>query len=536
MAKDLVEQIVHEFGIDSRLAKLLVERGVTTFELAQLTFNPNYESIPGPESIPNMRPALERLLSAIGRKEPILVWGHEDADGSTSVAVMMKTIRKLGGVAGYFIPSKAKEGHTLHYGRLKEAVEKGYKLVVTVDSGTSSVFDAVEYQKELGIEIIITDHHELPHGRELPEEIILVNPKLPGSGSFPYLAGVGVAFKVAWGLFRYKLGWNQLDIEREMPELLVYVLIGTIADRVPLWNENLALVMKGRQAFERISRPFIRAYERLMKTRPSLETMISIVSAGKTKEWRNSGVELLIADDDADAEDILKELMSEIENWTKTSEKLLNHALQKLGRVRRYILLDMGDVEPRYLGFLSSRLKEKFKVPTIVLGRKNNGVVVAEVRTPYGFNSLDLLNSVSHLFIDYGGHKMASGFSMEESALPELAEEVELYFKKYGDVPEEAPPADIVIKGNSPNERKLIHDVERLGRVGFEIKLLFDGVPIGKIRELLRERLVNDPEGLLDLYSSNVRVKMLITSTPDGFKPEFIEPIENTLSVPSTET
>ena len=527
MEKSLAAQIAEEFDIDERLANLMVERGVTNLELASLTFNPNYEDLAIPESIPNMRPALERLLSAIGRKEKILVWGHEDADGSTSVSVMLRTIKLLGGVADYFIPAKAKEGHGLHYGRLKEAKEKGFSLVVTVDSGTSTYDEAVRAQNELGLEIIITDHHEIPGHLNLEDgEVILVNPKLPGSGSFKYLAGVGVAFKIAWGLFRYKMGWSHLDIEKEVPELLIYVLIGTIADRVPLWNENRALVNKGKELFERVSLPFIRAYERIHKARPSIEHLISIVSAGKSDGWVNTGVELLISEDDAEAEEILEKLLAEIENWNKTAEELLNQALSRIRRVRKYILIDMGDVPPRYLGFLSSRIKDSFKVPTIVLGRKDDGTVVAEVRAPHGHNSLDLLNSLSHLFIDYGGHKLASGFSMEESAIPELAEEVELYYKNFTEETSGMPVADIIISGDPSKEQKLLKDVERLGKVGFEVKVLFDNIPMGQIREVMTGRLINDPEGLLDLYSDSTRVRLVIVGTPDGLVPEFIESIE----------
>ncbi len=526
MEKSLAGQIAEKFDIDERLAELMVERGVTSLELASLTFNPNYEDLAVPESIPNMRQALERLLSAIGRKEKILIWGHEDADGSTSVSVMLKTIKLLGGVADYFIPAKAKEGHGLHWGRLQEAKEKGFSLVVTVDSGTSTYDEAVRAKEELGLEVIITDHHEIPgHIDWESGDVILVNPKLPGSGSFRYLAGVGVAFKIAWGLFRYKKGWNHLDMEREVPELLIYTLIGTIADRVPLWNENRALVNKGKEVFERVSLPFIRAYERLHKTRPTIEHLISIVSAGKSDGWVNTGVELLVSEDDAEAEEILTHLLNEIENWNKTAEELLNQAISRTRRVRKYILIDMGDVPPKYLGFLSSRLKDAYKVPTIVLGRKDDGTVVAEVRAPYGHNSLDLLNSISHLFIDYGGHKLASGFSMEESAIPELAEEVELYYKNYTAEETGMPAADIVISSNPMSEQKLIQDIERLGKVGFEVKVLFENIPMQAIREVLTGRLINDPEGLLDLYSDDTRVRLLVVGTPDGLSPEFVEPV-----------
>ncbi len=527
MEKSLAAQIAEEFDIDERLANLMVERGVTNLELASLTFNPNYEDITIPETIPNMRQALERLLSAIGKKEPILVWGHEDADGSTSVSVMLKTIKLLGGVVDYFIPAKSKEGHGLHFGRLQEIKKRGFSLVVTVDSGTSTYDEAVRAQRELGIDVIITDHHEIPPYINYEDgEVPLVNPKLPESGSFKYLAGVGVAFKIAWGLSRYKLGWSHLDIEREAPELLVYALIGTIADRVPLWNENKALVDKGKEVFDRISLPFIRAYERINKTRPAIENLISIVSAGKSKDWINTGVELLMTEDDVEAEEIIKNLMAEMEAWTKTAEELLERALSEIKRVRKYILIDMGDVPPQYLGYLSSRLKDAYKVPTIVLGRKEDGTVVAEVRAPHGHNSLDLLNSVSHLFIDYGGHKLASGFSMEESAIPELAEEVEFYYKTHSNAESEGISADIVITENPLKEQKLLQDVERLGKVGFIVKVLFENIPIGAIREAMTGRLINDPEGLLDLYSDQTVVRLLISGTPDGLVPEFIEPVE----------
>ncbi|RKY96890.1 MAG: hypothetical protein DRQ06_00280 [Candidatus Hydrothermota bacterium] len=514
MNDKIAEQISKTYDIDLKIARILVDKGVTNLDLARATFNPVLENLLPPETLPDFKAALEKILKAVGKEEKILIWGHEDADGITSTCALMKAIEKLGGLVDYFIPAKSSDGHGLSKQGIDMAIEEGVKLIVTVDCGGGSGKEA-EYALSKGVDVVVTDHHELP--KELPPTPF-VNPKM-GGGSFPYLAGVGVAFKMAWGILRYKSGWDLYRIRKELPELFFYAYVGTIADRVPLFSENRIFLLEGEKVLSWYRHPLVKAYKNLKGEDPTPEIVISLASAGKTTGRRNLGVELYKASDEADAEIPLKEILKEIEYWTAESERLLKEAQSRIKIVRNYILLDMGEVKPRFLGFLSSRLKDKYNVPTIVLGRKDNGQVAAEVRAPYGFNSLDLLDHLSDIFIDYGGHKLASGFSMDPRQLPELVEEVELYFKEKGNSLYNFS-ADIIL---SEKDRKILEDLVKVGQLGVEIRALFKKIKLQKVKELLMGLPVVDPLGLLDLYGPQETVNLLLLSTDQGIAVEQVQ-------------
>ncbi|MEO0236441.1 MAG: DHH family phosphoesterase [candidate division WOR-3 bacterium] len=519
---DLISELERSFGIPLELSRILIDKGIKNLDLAEATFNPVLENLQPPSTLPDLIPSVERILRAVGKGESILVFGHEDADGITSTAIILRTLEFLGISANHYIPSKRNEAYGLSISAIDYIVER-YKpsLIVTVDSGSTSV-EGVEYCKEKGIDVIITDHHEL---KETIPDTLLVNPKR-GGDSFPYLAGCGVALKVAWELISLRAGWNLNKIFEELPELFIFAAIGTVADRVPLFSENRIIYGAGKKALEWYRPNFVKAFENIRKQsgnqtdRATIEDLISIVSAGKSNNGENKGVLLLLSKDVATAEELIKPIWSAVNEWQQKAQYYLEEAKSSLKMVRDYIVVDLKDAEPQYLGYVAGQLKDSFNVPTIVLGRREDGIVVAEVRAPYGFNSLEMLNYLSDLFIDYGGHKPASGFSMYERDIPELYELLVQYFKNNpfegGEI-----SRDIEYHYVDPD---FIKNLDRLGKVGVEIRVLFSNVEIGKLREVLSSYSVIDPENLLDLYSGDKKVSVLIVSTISGFKVEKLVP------------
>ena len=508
----LKEQIVEKFNIPEELAEVLIKKGVTNIDLAEATFNPVLENLQPPSTLPNLYPAVDRILRGVGKKENILVFGHEDADGITSTVILLKAIKQLGGNASHYIPSKKNEGYGLQPETIDEFKRRGVQLIVTVDS-CSSCIEGVEYAKKAGIDVVITDHHELP---DILPDTYIVNPKV-GGGSFRYLAGVGVSFKVAWELLKLKLGWDLNEMRNNLPEFFVLTMVGTIADRVPPFCENRIFINEGRKLFDWFNSPYLKAYESYKKQKPSIENLISIISAGKSTNGENVGVKLLMAQDPADAEEYLIPILDAIDKWQKTTQELLEEAKKRVKRVRDYIVIDMENVEPQYLGFLASQLKDAYGVPTIVLGRKSGGKAVAEVRAPYGFNSLDVLNELAHLFIDYGGHAPASGFSLDECDVPELIEELEIYFKNNPFNPG-MPYSDLEVNGSK--NKFFFESLARLGELGVDLRVLFKGVKLGEIKENLKGLSVIDTESLLDLYPADKSVAILLVSSPQGIRVE----------------
>ncbi len=509
-----------EIGAHPRLIPLLMEKGLISPELVQAALHPDLTHLVDPESMPNLKSAVETILRTVKRGEAIWVWGHEDADGFTSTAVLLRTLRFLGHPEdrlSYYIPSKREEGHGLTMDGIRKARSSGVKLIITVDSGGSSVQE-VAFAKEEGLDVIITDHHEIPS--RLPETLV-VNPKLGGT-NFPYLAGVGVAFKVAWLLLRYARQMTVETIAETLPELFVYTAVGTVADRVPLVSENRILVEIGAHLLQARSFPFTRAYQRLRGQAPELYPFISLISAGYAEQGQSPAVEVLITEDDEAAEQHLKILLERNQEWTRESQQQLDEALKRLGRVRRYVYVDLPEAQPQYLGYIASRLKDHFQLPTIVTGRRGNGIVIGEVRYPYGENSLILLNALSHLFLDYGGHRLASGFSLQARDLPEFLEELESFFKQYE--PSTEPHVDLDAQDMDP---ALMQDLYRWGKAGVELRVLLKDVSIQELTDLVHRGVeFLDPEGLLSLYPPATRVDVILASAPEGLRILQLKPLQ----------
>jgi single-stranded-DNA-specific exonuclease len=341
---------------------------------------------------------------------------------------------------------------------------------------------------------------------------LLVNPKKGGT-SFRYLSGAGVAFKLAWGMLDRLAGMSLETIQEEMPELFVLASIGSIADRVPFYCENKVIIETGYSLFEKRSIPFVDAL-RNIKGEVDFDLLISCAAAGKSENGENNGVVYFTTQDMSKARNALTKLLEMTNAWPIEAERLYEESLTRVTRVRKYLLLDMKDTEPKYLGYISTRLKDRYNVPTIVLGRKKGNQVMAEVRTPKGIDSLELLNHLSHLFIDYGGHTQASGFCMNESTLPELVEDLELYFKK-ADFKPRTDFEDLIIE--DPDEA-FIDDVKRLGNAGVYLRLILKGL---KKESPLLEKFY-DPSNLSERQKPGRPLEIYVSSNSQGLRVQNI--------------
>jgi single-stranded-DNA-specific exonuclease len=491
-------------GLDDRLISVLLKRGIDSEPLLRATLDPVPENLLPPETLPDLPEALERILEAMDRGDKIAVWGHEDADGVSASTLLIRTFRRLRTEVISHIPSKLERGHGLNPEAFPALVEQGVRLIVTVDC-CSSNHQEERMARAHGLSVIITDHHEL-HG--LLPDTLLVNPK-KGGGSFRYLAGAGVALKLAWGLLRERSGMSLERILEEMPELFVLSTIGTIADRVPHYCENRCIANAGLSLVGRNSMPFADVL-RDVKGEVDLDTLISCAAAGQSKNGRNNAVTFFSTDDVLEARSVLRDLLETTRTWQEESERLYERAEERVKRVRNYLLLDLKDTEPQYLGYISNRLRERYGVPTVVLGRKKRNQVVAEVRTQKGVDSLKLLNSLGHLLLNYGGHKQASGFSMEESAIPELVEELERYFKRAKPTkPREFEDISIENPGT-----EILEDAGKLAKAGVHLRMILKGLR----KESPELGLLYDPSGLIERQSTSSRLEIYVSSSNQGLR------------------
>lgn len=248
-----MQYILHnKLNISPVLAKILLNRGISTVEQARFYLSPSLEGMYSPHLMAGMKEAVDRIARAVDQNEKILVYGDYDADGTTGTALLVLALRRLGARAGYYIPNREK-GYGLHLEALESAHLQGYTLVVTVDCGISAAPEVAAAREAGYADIVITDHHEPPE--LLPQAVALVNPKRPDC-SYPFkeLAGVGVALKLAQALLeKYNFPDNAWH------EYLELACLGTVADIVPLQGENRAIVKHGLPLLAGTQQPGLRA-------------------------------------------------------------------------------------------------------------------------------------------------------------------------------------------------------------------------------------------------------------------------------------
>jgi single-stranded-DNA-specific exonuclease len=412
------QQLQEQLHISALLAQLLIGRGIVTPEAARKFLGGDIEDFYDPFLLDGMDTAIRRVKEAIQTGEPILVYGDYDADGVTSTSIMVHTMRLAGATFQYYIPNRFTEGYGLNEDALVKAAENGFSLVITVDTGISAVKE-VETAKELGLDIIITDHHEPPG--VIPDAYAVINPKKPGCMyPFDMLAGAGVAFKFAHAL----LG--------EFPhQLLDIAAIGTIADLVPLVDENRLISKFGLLAIDHTANPGVKALKKICGIDGKTSAyhvgfgMGPRINATGRLETADRAVRMLITKDHAEAEKYAQEL----DELNKERQELV----ETIAAEAEQLVLAMPEEETSVLvvakegwnegviGIVASRLVEKFYRPSIVLSiNKEHNKAKGSARSIAGFNMYEALTTCDDILPHYGGHPMAAGMTLSLENVGEL--------------------------------------------------------------------------------------------------------------------
>lgn len=409
--KQIVEQLSQELGINPVIARLLAERGITTPEEAHSFIQPSMQAVHDPHQLHDMDKALERIQEAVAAGEQITVYGDYDADGITSTALMYEVLQDVGANVNYYVPNRFRDGYGPNAEAYQKIIDQGTKLIITVDNGVSgkAVIDPVVKQ---GIDVIVTDHHEMPE--DLPDAYAIVHPRYPGSNyPFAYLSGVGVAFKVAWAL---------LD---EFPEeLLDLVAIGEIADVVSVSDENRPLIMMGIQELRQGMRPGLHALvkEAGISEQSLTDQDIGFVIAPRLNALgriadANEGVELLTTLDEDRATKLAKAVEQANSKRQELVNEIMGEAQQQVDRLPQDqpVLLVVGhDWHQGVLGIVASRLMDQTGKPTIVASTNDDQKIAkGSGRSVDGFNLFAALDGHRDLMTSFGGHPAACGLSFE---------------------------------------------------------------------------------------------------------------------------
>lgn len=379
-----------------------------------------------PFLLPDMDRAVTRIRLALERGELVAIYGDYDLDGMASTVLLYQLLVSLGVRCVWYVPDRFSEGHGLRTDALRELREKGISLVITVDTGVTAL-NEVPVARELGLDLIITDHHECRDA--LPEAVAVVDPKIPGSRyPFPELAGVGVAFKLACAL----TGDETAMLERYG----ALVALGTVADVAVLLEENRRLVREGLHRLAQTGHPGLAA---LLKEAAKDERVTSLTigfrlaprlnAAGRLGR-ADTAMELLLCNDPARAKALAAELTGLNQHRKTLEQAVMDSAVRQIeglpGTHRRMLLLAGDDWHPGVTGIVAGQLVERFGVPVFLICLEN-GEGKGSARGVPGMSLAEALDHCAELLDEYGGHALAAGFRMREENIPALREALNEY-------------------------------------------------------------------------------------------------------------
>ena len=424
-----VSRLSSELGIDPVLARLLTQRGITTFQHAREFFRPSITNLHDPFLMTDMDKAVERIRKAIENQEKILIYGDYDVDGTTAVSLVYSFLKRLTSKIDFYIPDRYDEGYGVSYKGIEWASENGFSLIITLDCGIKAN-DKVNFAAEKGIDMIICDHH-LPEN-ELPGAVAVLDPKREDC-HYPFddLSGCGVGFKLvqAYSL-RYDIPFDTL-----LP-LLDLLVVSIASDLVSVVGENRILAHFGLKCLNENPRKGLLAMINLSGLDPSHITIDDIVfkigprinAAGRMESGRIA-VELLTAEDDATAMRIGNEI-NEHNNERKNIDREITQEALEMVRSGNCMPAENATIvyNPMWhkgvVGIVASRLVEAFYKPTVVL-TKSNGFITGSARSVHGFDLYDAIESCSDLLENFGGHLYAAGLTMKEENLPEFCRRID---------------------------------------------------------------------------------------------------------------
>ncbi len=433
---DQADGLAEQLGISRLLAQLLVNRGITEIAVAREFLTPVLEHLHDPYLFNQMPGAVERIVRAVQEQEQVLVYGDYDVDGITSVSLMIRVLAKLlPGKLLYYLPKRLEEGYGLHLASIAKALNRGVKLIITVDCGITAVAEAA-YLKEHGVDLIITDHHE-PQA-ELPAAYAIINPKLPGCGyPFQQLAGVGVAFKLLQGV-----ATRFPELQERLFKNLDLVAFGTVADIVPLLAENRVLVKYGLEQLQQTENIGLQA---LIQSASLADKVINsghigfllaprINAAGRMGN-PSIGVRLFLTGDPVQALDLAKELERENLNRQLTEGQVLAEAQRQvesdLSLQAEFGMVLAGEGwHLGVIGIVASRLVEIYNKPVILIGL-DGAEGRGSGRSIPGFNLFNAIDHCKEHLIQFGGHEFAAGLSVTTAQIPAFRKAFQAYAKTH---------------------------------------------------------------------------------------------------------
>lgn len=467
------DSISKKLNIPPVIAAILLNRGINENDIPSF-LSKSMKNVHNPLLFNDMKKAVNRILQAVKNKEKIMIYGDYDVDGITSTTLMLDFLTSIGADVSFYIPDRRDEGYGINIKAVNRFIKQGIKLMITVDCGITALGE-VSFAKLLGMDVIVTDHHTCKE--RLPEDACaIINPKTPDS-EYPFdgLAGVGVAFKLVLAL-AMALKMNTTQCFMKYADIAA---IGTIADVVPLTDENRIIVDRGIKAMCSSMRPGVAA---LFKAAGAQLNTLSADSIAFTLAPRlnaagrlgtaATGVELLMASDDAEAAEIAEKLDCENTERRLTEQKIYDEALSLIAEdinfeKKKVIVLAKKDWHQGVIGIVASRICELFYKPCILISLDENGEGKGSGRSIPSFDLFDALSQCEDKLNEFGGHSAAAGLGIDEADIEEFSRRI----NKYADgmlsvsnmVPELGIDCSVSAKDVSVESAKLLETLEPFG-------------------------------------------------------------------------
>jgi single-stranded-DNA-specific exonuclease len=453
--EDVVRELSVRLDITVTTAAILANRGLLTVADAERFLSPSLEDLHDPFGMRGMRKAVSLIVSTLRNKEPILIFGDYDVDGVTGTALLLSYLAQFTNRLSFHIPHRVKEGYGMNSDRLRDFAAEGGKLVLTVDCGISNVGE-VEEGRSLGLIFIVTDHHEPP--AVLPPADAILNPRQPGC-SYPFkdLAGVGIAFKLIQGLEKRLLQETGFPPPEERPSIfdsLDLVALGTVADIVPLRDENRVMVSCGLEKLNPPSRIGIKALKdaaglatRVLNTSHISFALGPRINAAGRLGRADDAVKLLLEEDPQRAAELADRLNSENRLRQQIEALILAEATEMIVDAPSILedsilVLSSHKWHSGVIGIVASKLAEQYDRPSILISTGEDPGK-GSARSVPGYDLFSCLQSCSHLLESFGGHSYAAGLSIRKERIPALREMLNLCQQAEGRARGERPLLEV---------------------------------------------------------------------------------------------
>jgi single-stranded-DNA-specific exonuclease len=427
-----IKQMAEEYKLPPVIATILLNRGIEGASAVHSYLSKSMQAVHNPNGLTDMTAAVQRICTALSSGEKTVIYGDYDVDGITSTALLYSFLKSQGANVSYYIPKRKEEGYGINIMAVNKLSKEGTKLLITVDCGITAVGE-VEFARLQGMDVIITDHHTCKE--KIPKAVAVINPKRPDC-EYPFdgLAGVGVAFKLVLAT-AMELGLSTRECFDQYVELAA---VGTVADVVPLLDENRIIVDRGVASLTATKRPGLRALlevsgadKRPLSASTIAFTLAPRLNAAGRLSSATTAVELLLETDPERALAIAKELDGENKERQQTEQKIYDEVLELIAEdpnapQKKVLVLAKEGWHQGVIGIVASKINELYYRPCILISYEN-GVGKGSGRSIPSFNLFDALTHCEDLLSAFGGHAVAAGLSMNTSDLEAFTKKINDY-------------------------------------------------------------------------------------------------------------